>query len=149
MRTHLAATLGLLVVCSPLACHQISRRKDPCPVDLVAARQSAPPPRGAPVIAYKKKAWERSLGGEEAAIPHIQARLAGWPQRLLVDKEALPSTDPAFALRLARDTWRGLDALSDRTNGLPVDNVRFVDGSVAVPPRASATTPAGRTSACA
>jgi hypothetical protein len=134
VRTCLAATLGLLAVCSPLACHQISRRKNPCPVDLVAARQAARPPRGAPVIAHRKKAWERSLGGEAAAIPHIQARLVGWPQRLLVDQETLPSTDPAFAVRLARDTWRGLEALSDRTNGLPVDNVRFVDGSVAVPP---------------
>lgn len=134
MRPRLAATLGLLVVCSPLACHQTTRRKNPCPVDLVAARQSAPPPQGAPLVAFKKKAWERGFGGEAAAIPHIQARLVGWPQRLLVDKEALPSTDAAFALRLARDTWRGLDALSDRTNGLPVDNVRFVDGTVAVPP---------------
>jgi len=134
VRTRLAATLGLLVVCSPLACPEISRRKNPCPLDLVAARQSVPPRKGAPVIAFKKKAWERGFGGEQAAIPHIQARLVGWPQRLLVEKEALPSTDAAFALRLARDTWRGLDALSDRTNGLPVDNVRFADGSVAVPP---------------
>ena len=133
MRTRLTATLGLLVMCSPLGCHHISGRKNPCPVDLVAARQAAPPPQGAPVVALKKKAWERSFGGEEAAIPHIQARLGGWPQRLLVDEAALPSTDAAFASRLARDTWRGLDALSDRTNGLPMDTVHFVDGSLAVP----------------
>jgi hypothetical protein len=129
-----AATLGVFVVCVPLACHFIARRKDPCPVDLVAARQSVRPEAGKPVVAVRKKAWERALGGEEAAIPHIQARLAGWPQRLVVDPADLPATDHAFAVRLARDSWRGLDALSDRENGLPLDNVRFVEGSVAVPP---------------
>jgi hypothetical protein len=129
-----AATLGVFVVCLPLACQFIVGRKDPCPVDLVAARQSAAPEPREAVVAVRKKAWERALGGEAAAIPHIQARLAGWPQRLVVDPADLPATDHAFAVRLARDTWRGLDALSDRENGLPMDNVRFVDGSVAVPP---------------
>ena len=86
------------------------------------------------MVAVKKVAWEQSLGGQAAAIPHIRERLSGWPQRLLVDPATLPSTDRAFAERLARDTWRGLDALSDRENGLPMDNVQFVDGSISVPP---------------
>lgn len=92
------------------------------------------PPVGEIVVAVKKQAWERALGGQAAAIPYIQARLVGWPQRLLVEKESLPSTDQAFALRLAHDTWQGLDALSDRENGLPMDNVYFVGGTVSVPP---------------
>ena len=128
------ATLGTWAVCLVIACHSIGGRRNPCPVDLVAARAGVMPVAGETVVAVKKKDWERALGGEDAAIPHIQARLVGWPQRLLVEKESLPSTDHAFALRLAHDTWRGLDALSDRENGLPMDNVRFVDGSVSVPP---------------
>jgi hypothetical protein len=84
------------------------------------------------VIARRKEAWERSLGGAQAAKPHIQARLRGWPQRLLVDHASLPATDREFAMRVARDTWRGLDALTDRQNGLPVDNVRFAKASIDV-----------------
>jgi hypothetical protein len=128
------AMLGTLVVCLPMACRPLGGRRDPCPVDLVAARAGVVPVTGESVVARKKKAWERALGGEAAAIAHIQARLAGWPQRLLVERESLPSTDHAFALRLAHDTWRGLEALSDRENGLPMDNVSFAPGSVAVPP---------------
>jgi hypothetical protein len=46
----------------------------------------------------------------------------------------LPSDDRAFLERLARDTWRGLDAFTDRENGLPVDHVRlFDDGGGASP----------------
>ncbi len=82
------------------------------------------------VVAVKKKAWEDSLGGRAAAKPHIQARLVGWPQHVLIDRGSLPKTDREFALRLARDTWRGLDALSDRENGLPIDNARFAKNSV-------------------
>jgi hypothetical protein len=77
------------------------------------------------VVPIKKMAWQESLGGEEAAQPYIKARLTGWPRRLLVEKDSLPKTDDAFIARLARDTWAGLDALTDRESGLPVDNVRF------------------------
>jgi len=116
-----------------MACHSGGRR-NPCPVDLVAARAGVRPPVGESVVAVKKLAWERARGGQAAAVPYIQARLVGWPHRLLVEKESLPSTDHAFALRLAQDTWRGLDALSDRENGLPMDNVYFAGGAVSVPP---------------
>jgi hypothetical protein len=128
------ATLGLLAACAFTACHFFSRSKNPCPVDLVAARQKHAPTVEEPVVAVKKVAWEQSFGGQAAAIPLIQARLVGWPQRLLADAAALPSTDREFAQRVARDTWRGLDALSNRENGLPMDNVHFADGAVAVPP---------------
>src|SRR5207249_2218567 len=33
--------------------------------------------------------------------------------------------DREFLLRLARDTWRGLEALTDREHHLPVDHVRL------------------------
>ena len=81
------------------------------------------------VVPTRKKAWEASLGGEEAAKPHIKARLAGWPERLLADREALPRTDAEFVARLARDTWRGLEAFTDREHHLPVDNVRLAEAS--------------------
>jgi len=84
------------------------------------------------VVAKKKTAWEESLGGQLAAKAHIQARLRGWPQRFLVDRQTLPTADRAFLEQLARDTWRGIAALSDRENGLPIDNLRLADGSVAV-----------------
>src|SRR5205823_1251767 len=82
------------------------------------------------VVPVRKKAWEAALGGEEAARPYVRARLAGWPARPLVDRDSLPRTDREFVARLARDTWRGLEALTDRDNHLPIDNVRFGGASV-------------------
>ncbi len=76
-------------------------------------------------LAPRKRAWEASVGGRKIARARIHARLAGWPTRLVVDPSALPQDDRAFLERLARDTWRGLDALRDRENGLPIDHVRF------------------------
>ena len=84
------------------------------------------------VVPQKKKEWERSLGGEAAARPHLQARLAGWPQRPLTDVRNWPASDREFLLQVARDTWRGLDAMRDRENGLPIDNLRLPKDSVAV-----------------
>ena len=83
-----------------------------------------------PVIPPNKTAWENRLGGKEAAQPHIHARLAGWPQRVLANPAEPPVDDRAFLERLARDTWRGLAALSDREHGLPLDTVRL-NGSIA------------------
>src|SRR5205823_4067919 len=82
------------------------------------------------VVPVRKKAWEAAFGGEEAARPHVRARLTGWPSRALVDRATLPSTDREFVARLARDTWRGLEAFTDREDHLPVDNVRFAETSV-------------------
>lgn len=82
------------------------------------------------VIPPKKTAWENALGGKDAAQPQIHARLAGWPKRLTVNSTELPADNQAFLERLARDTWGGLAALSDREHGLPLDTVRF-HGSVA------------------
>src|SRR5918996_764176 len=78
-----------------------------------------------PVVTPKKRAWEATFGGEEAARPHVRARLAGWPGRLLASRPSPDETDRRFMKRLARDTWRGLSAFVDRDNRLPVDNVRL------------------------
>ena len=53
-----------------------------------------------PLVLPNKKAWEATFGGEEAARPHVRARLAGWPQRLVVRsviraRAAVWSTPPA------------------------------------------------------
>ena len=88
----------------------------------------------APVVPVRKKAWEAALGGEIAARPHIRARLAGWPARLRVDGRSLPASDRAFAERLARDTWRGLEAMVDREHHLPIDHVHLAPRDDRVPP---------------
>ncbi len=89
-----------------------------------------------PVVTPKKRAWEDEHGGEVAARPFVRARLKGWPSTLVVDRATLPADDRAFLERLARDTWRGIDAATDEENGLPVDHVRLEAGT--------ATPPAGR-----
>jgi hypothetical protein len=111
-----------------LSCSVLAGResRNLCPISEESLRHPQLPPGAREiVIAQKKKAWERALGGEEAARPYIRARLTGWPERLLVNRQTLPESDEEFAWRVARDTWRGLTALTDRENGLPVDNVRF------------------------
>lgn len=82
------------------------------------------------VIAPRKEAWQDAHGGQAAARPHVKARLAGWPSRLLVERKSLAADDPAFLRELARDTWRGIAALVDREHGLPIDHVRFCGGSL-------------------
>src|SRR5919106_3186748 len=76
-----------------------------------------------PVVLPKKQAWEATFGGTEAARPHVRARLAGWPRRLVVPRPSPGEADREFVTRVARDTWRGLSALLDREHRLPVDNV--------------------------
>jgi hypothetical protein len=83
-----------------------------------------------PVDTPRKRAWEESVGGKEAARAHVRARLLGWPARDLVDPTELPADDRAFLERVARDTWRGIEAFSDRESGLPVDHVHFAPGTV-------------------
>ena len=84
-----------------------------------------------PVTAPKKRLWEQTLGSPAAAQAAIKQRLVGWPRALLADRAALPRDLTAFARRLASDTWRGLQALSDREHALPLDTVSFGDASVA------------------
>jgi len=82
-----------------------------------------------PVATPRKEAWEAALGGREAARPHVRARLRGWPERVLVDSRTLPRADHDLVARIARDTWRGLDTLTDREHALPVDHLRIAEGA--------------------
>lgn len=79
-----------------------------------------------------KVAWESAIGSRDAIREQLKARLAGWPEIALVNGAALPSEDRAFLRRVATDTWRGMLALTDRENSLPLDNVRFGEGTPAV-----------------
>jgi hypothetical protein len=83
----------------------------------LAADDKPPTPR--------KRAWIEAAGGTEKARQRNRQRLIGWPQRLLVPRDELPTAETEFLHRLARDTWRGLDALRDRQHGLPLDTVSF------------------------
>jgi hypothetical protein len=75
------------------------------------------------VVAPRKKAWESALGGEIAARPYVAARLVALPTGR--PGAPLPAGDRELVMRLARDTWRGLEALLDREHQLPVDHVHL------------------------
>jgi hypothetical protein len=108
----------------------------PCPVDFKAPFVDGQAGwHEEPVPAPQKIAWEQALGGTDAARPQVRARLRALPDRVLAADRTLPADDHALLERVARDTWRGIDALTDRDNGLPVDNVRLL------PPDASAPAP--------
>jgi hypothetical protein len=120
----------------PLRPHEprvaIAGQDAPPPAAMPAAARASPAEpardrgaRGDGALSPRKRAWERSLGGVEAAREHLRARLAGWPTRRLADRSALPADDRAFLLRVAHDTWRGIAALTDRENGLPIDHLRL------------------------
>ena len=83
----------------------------------------------------KKRAWEEAHGGETASYPFVIQRLVGWPTNLLAEKSSFPKGDREFLLRVARDTWSGIDSLCDREHRLPLDQVRF--GTNSVDPAAS------------
>ncbi len=85
-----------------------------------------------PVPVPRKHMWENSFASPAALQAALGQRLVGWPAVAVVDRAALPRDPSAFAWRLARDTWRGLDALTDREHGLPLDRVALAPGSVAV-----------------
>ena len=52
------------------------------------------------VVAPKKQAWEASLGGEVAARPHVRARLAAFPDRIVAPRP--PRDEPGRASPPAR-----------------------------------------------
>lgn len=70
-----------------------------------------------------KSARKDELPVQLTAESEARPATRGWPRRLLVDRGDLPSGDREFLLRVARDTWRGLDALTDEQTGLPWDHV--------------------------
>jgi len=83
------------------------------------------------VGAPKKKQWEADHGGFTASRLAIARRLVDRPDRLLTKRGTLPRDREDFLWRVARDTWNGLQAYTDRDSGLVVDNVRVVGGLVA------------------
>jgi hypothetical protein len=89
------------------------------------------PATGDTVLAEQRQAWQDALGGEVQARPKLKARLTGWPTVQQIDPATLPADDTEFLRRLASDTWRGIDALTDRAHGLPLDRVEFQPGSLA------------------
>jgi len=128
----------LLIVLASPSCSVLERRlsQNVCPISEEALRHPQLPKGAFEVVsALKKQAWERALGGQEAARPYVRARLVALPRRLLVPKGSLPRTNADLTWRIARDTWRGLNALTDRENGLPVDNVLFSSASPATDAR--------------
>lgn len=101
--------------------------------DIVLTRTGDPGPSAQdPVVAPQKEAWEQTRGGELAARKALKERLVGWPNQYLIDPKALPNDDTAFLRRLALDTWRGIDGLTDREHGLPLDRIHFANGSTAI-----------------
>ncbi len=82
------------------------------------------------VVATEKERWEADQGGYIPSRLAIARRLSERPSRLLSRVDALPRERDAFLWRIARDTWRGLQAYLDRENGLIIDNVRIVGGLV-------------------
>ena len=93
----------------------------------------APGPRVTDAVSTPaKEAWEAALGGPDTVPARLQERLTGWPQVAIVEPRTLPTDGNTFLWRLARDTWRGLVAMTDRRSGLPIDNLRFRRPSVAL-----------------
>ena len=55
----------------------------------------------------------------------LRARLVGWPKQIETDRSSLPTSDQDLLMRLALDTWRGIDELTDKETGLPLDRIQF------------------------
>jgi hypothetical protein len=104
---------------------------EPCELGAEVIGGHAEPAAADVVVPVRKKAWEAALGGETAARPYVRARLAGWPARRRVDAQTLPADDRALLEALARDTWRGLAAMTDREHHLPVDHIHLADSDAA------------------
>lgn len=93
--------------------------------DIALVKTGHPGPSASdPVIPARKAAIEREIGDPKAFRRQIHGRLNGWPDRLLAELDQ-PADDRALLLRIARDTWTGLHALTDREHGLPLDTVAF------------------------
>ena len=136
MRGAVAILVGVcLAACAP----RVPLGDEPCELGREVEGGHAEPEASERVSTPRKTAWEAALGGEVAARPHVAARLSGWPRTRL--GRGAPRTDRAFLERLARDTWRGLTAFTDREHALPVDHVRLDPTSLERAGAASATTP--------
>ena len=69
-------------------------------------------------------------GLQKTTIPHgtpefakfLAGRLRGFPKTVSLKKQ-FPQEDKAFLKEVALDTWKFFDAISDKENGLPLDNI--------------------------
>lgn len=102
--------------------------------DIALVRTGDPGPSAHdPVVPMRKRAWAASLADPAAVQHEVRAQLRSWPERARADASlaadaSLPADDRPFLRRIARDTWRGLDAFTHRDNGLPVDTVVLATG---------------------
>ncbi len=97
---------------------------------LALIRTGRPGPSASdPVPTPRKEAWEQARGGKDAARAAVAGRLRGWPAAATVPPPEL-ADDSAFLMQVARATWQGLVALTDREHGLPVDHVTFATTGV-------------------
>lgn len=96
-----------------------------CPIGEVRTDASFPGVRES-VRAPRKEAWERRFSSRAEFKAALRARLEAWPERSPAAMPDLPRDPRAFAMQVARDTWRGLRGLRDRQHGLPIDHVRWL-----------------------
>lgn len=82
--------------------------------------------------APRKKLWEAENGGFTLSRFAVRRQLTALPSTLLADRSSIPTDPRMFLWRVAFDTWRGLESLTDCESGLPVDTVRF-EGRVLTP----------------
>jgi hypothetical protein len=131
MASHpMRCAVAILVVTCLAACGpRVAHDGEPCELGTDVVGGVAEPEAQVRVPLPRKRAWEAAFGGEVAARPHVAARMAGWPAGRVATGRA--SSDRTFLRRLARDTWRGLVAFTDREHALPVDHVRFAPDSLA------------------
>jgi hypothetical protein len=98
--------------------------------DLALIRTGRPGPSASDAVPTPRKAaWEEAHGGKDAARPALAGRLRGWPAALTSAPPEL-ADDHAFLMQLARSTWQGLAAMTDREHGLPIDHVTFAGDGV-------------------
>jgi hypothetical protein len=95
-------------------------------IDDIALIKTGHPGPGAwdHVPAPKKEQLLKELG-PEGHNKLVKDRLVGFPTVLLADKKSFPKDDREFLMRVARDTWKGIDALTDKEHGMPLDTVRL------------------------
>lgn len=99
--------------------------------DIALVRTGEPGPSAQDqAVPERKRAWEAGFEDPGEAQRAIRDRLGRWPERAIVTED-MPADDRAFLRRIARDTWRGLDAFAHRENGLPVDTVVMAQGRAA------------------
>ncbi len=98
--------------------------------DLALIRTGRPGPSASDQVPTPlKTAWEQAHGGKDAARAAVAGRLRGWPAALRVPPPQL-ADDATFLMQVARSTWQGLAAMTDREHGLPIDHVTFAGTGV-------------------